>query len=87
MNKKIILIDDLGNQKEYEIIEAFKWFKTNKNYIVYTDNTKTEKNELKIYGAIYYPEDLTKLDFNLTEEEWNEIEKRIKKLEEVNKNG
>ena len=40
--KTVSIIDEHGNEIEYEIIIAFKWTKTNKNYIVYTDNTNEE---------------------------------------------
>ena len=78
-NKKILkLIDENGQEKEYEILIAFKWTKTQKNYLVYTDNTFDENENLNIYAAIYYPNDNSKLDAITTDEEWNEIDRRIK---------
>ena len=74
------LIDDNGKETEYEILIAFKWTKTNKNYIVYTDNTNDEDGELNVYAAIYYPFDSNKLDPIETDEEWDEIDKRLKEL-------
>lgn len=59
---------------------AFLWTKTNKNYIIYTDNTIDENNDLNIYASIYDPNDSTKLDEIKTDEEWSEIEKRIQIL-------
>jgi uncharacterized protein YrzB (UPF0473 family) len=74
------LTDDNGKETEYEILIAFKWTKTNKNYIVYTDNTNDENGELNVYAAIYYPFDSNKLDPIETDEEWDEIDKRLKEL-------
>lgn len=82
-NKKILkLIDSKGQEIEYEILIAFKWAKTNKNYIVYTDNTNDEKGDLNVFAAIYYPKDDSKLDSIESEEEWNEIDRRLKSLSE-----
>lgn len=80
-NKKFITItNDDGKEYNYEILLTFKWLKNNKNYIVYTDNTTDENGSLNIYGAIYYPNDDSKLDPVETDEEWNEIEKRLKAM-------
>lgn len=76
MDDKLKIIDKDGNEKEYEILLAFYWTKTNKYYVVYTDNIEDE-NGLNTYASIYYPDDNTKLDKIETEEEWNEIEYRL----------
>lgn len=72
--KKLKLTDKNGNEQEYEILLAFQLPKTEKNYVVYTDNTKDEYGSLNIYASIYYPDDDTRLDSIETEEEWNAIE-------------
>ena len=74
------IIDEFDNEIEYEILLAFFWSKTKKNYLIYTDNTK-DNNKLNIYACIYYPDDDTRLDDIETEEEWKEIENRLKELE------
>ena len=79
--KILKLTDNNGIETEYEIIIAFKWTKTGKNYIVYTDNTKDENGNLNIYAAIYYPNDNSKFDQVETDEEWDEIDKRLKRLQ------
>ena len=73
-DNKMIVTDEEGNTKEYEVLLSFKWYQTSKNYIVYTDNTKNEEDELNVYASIYDPEDLTKLDPVETDDEWQEIE-------------
>lgn len=83
MNEKKILkiVDNYGKEIEYEILVVFKWTKTNKEYIVYTDNTNEENGNLNIFAAIYYPQDNSRLDAIETDEEWDEVEKRLKDLQ------
>lgn len=79
--KKILkLTDENGKEIEYEILIAFKSTKTNKNYIVYTDNTNDGNGILNVFAAIYYPYDSNKLDPIETDEEWDEIDRRLKEL-------
>ena len=75
--KTMKILDNSGKETEYKILLAFKWIKTNKNYIVYTDNTYDTNSNLNVYAAIYYPQDDSKLDPIETNEEWNEIERRL----------
>ena len=72
------LTDDLGNTKEYEILMTLKMEETNKNYIVYTDNTSDENKNLNIYASIYNIEN-NKLEEIKTDREWNIIEKLLAK--------
>lgn len=78
--KKLKITDKNGDELEYEILLAFELPKTEKNYIVYTDNTKDEYGNLNIYASIYYPNDDTRLDSIETEEEWNVVESMLKTL-------
>ena len=84
-DKKIMkVIDEDGKELEFEIIMAFKWTKTNKNYIVYTDNKTNVNGELNIYACIYYPNDDSRLDEVKTDEEWDMIDKKLKELTKGN---
>lgn len=82
MEEKLYLtfIDKDGKELKYEILMSFLWTKTNKNYIVYTDNTKDENNNLNIYAGIYKNDRIDSIE---TSEEWDEIDKRLKKLEKA----
>ncbi len=80
-DKYLNITDTDGNILEYEIILAFFWSKTNKYYIVYTDNTY-ENDKINLFASIYYPNDNTKLEKIKTQEEWNEIESRLGELYE-----
>ena len=72
-NKITILVD--GVETECEIILFFKWFKTNKYYLVYTDNVYDNEGNLKIYYNTY--DDGNLLDVT-TKEEVDEIIERLK---------
>ena len=45
--------DKDGNEVEYEVIATYEDEETNKSYIVYTDKTFNENNNLKIYASLY----------------------------------
>lgn len=79
-NKKLKVTDKSGKVREYDIITAFIWTKTAKNYVIYTDSTKNENNDLNVYASIYDPNDLTKLEEINSDEEWLEIEKRLQNI-------
>lgn len=83
--KRLKITDKNGEVTAYDIISTFYWIKTNKNYIIYTDNNKNEDDNLNIYASIYNPNDLTKLDDITTQEEWLEVEKRINNI--INSRG
>lgn len=80
--KFLKVTDDFGKEITYEIICAFKLEKTGKNYVVYTDNTNDEDGNLNVFASIYYPQDNSKLDSIETEEEWQEVEKRLKEIQQ-----
>lgn len=44
-----------GTKIEYDVILTFKSEKSNKDYVVYTDNKIDNQNKLKIYAAVYAP--------------------------------
>ncbi|MBQ9011996.1 MAG: DUF1292 domain-containing protein [Bacilli bacterium] len=79
-SEKLRIIDANGNVKEYNVLYAFYWIKTDKNYVIYTDNTYDENNDLNVFASIYYPDDNTKFDNIETEEEWEKIENILKSI-------
>ena len=65
-----------GIEQEFEVLYIFKSFKTKKDYLIYTDNTYDETNNLNIYSSIYYPQYPEKEIENIeNEDDWNEVEK------------
>ena len=77
------IIDENGKEIECEVLFTFESDETNKNYIVYTDNTIDEEGNTKVYASIYTPneEDL-KLTAIETEKEWKIIETILSELQE-----
>ena len=80
--KKLKIVDNDGKETEYEILSAFQYGKTGKNYVVYTDNTRDENGSINAYAAIYYPDDETRLDPIETDEEWDLVEAALARLKE-----
>lgn len=73
-DNKLTIVTKDGKTIKYDVITTFYWFKTDKNYIIYTDNTKNEMKQLNIHASIFNPKDLSKLDEITTDEEWQLIE-------------
>lgn len=77
------VFDDNGKEIECEVLFTFESDETGKNYMVYTDNTKDEEGNIKVYAAIYEPDkDETKLEPITSDHEWSIIEKILEELQE-----
>lgn len=77
-----MVTDDEGKEIECEILFTFKSDETGKDYIVYTDNTKDEEGNTKVFASIYNPdEDEAKLLPIETEKEWRIIETILEELQ------
>lgn len=69
------VMNDEGKEVECEVLFTFESEETNKNYIVYTDNTTDDDGNTKVYASIYNPDEQeTKLLPIETEKEWKIIE-------------
>ena len=76
------VINDEGKEIECEVLFTFESDETEKNYIVYTDNTVDEEGNTKVYASIYNPdEDETKLLPIETDKEWKIIETILDELQ------
>ena len=88
MNKEntFKIIDKDGKEIEFEILFTFESDETNKNYMVYTDNTTDKEANTKVYASVFNPnaEPLELLPVE-TEREWKVIETIITSIEEENK--
>lgn len=88
MNKEntFKIIEKDGKEIEFEILFTFESDETNKNYMVYTDNTTDEEGNTKVYASVFNPnaEPLELLPVE-TEREWKVIETIITSIEEENK--
>ena len=78
-------IDKDGNKKECKILYTFDLAETNKNYIVYTDETLDENGKFRTYASTYNPkEELSDLGPIETEREWKLIEGILSNLTKEN---
>ena len=72
-----------GKEVEYEVLFTFDSDETNKSYMVYTDDTKDELGNIKVYASAYTPgKETTELEPIETEKEWKIIETILKELQE-----
>lgn len=80
-NTTFKVIDDDGNEVECEVLFTFESDETNRNYIVYSDNSTTEDGEVNVYASIYDPtiEDSMLLPIE-TDHEWKIIESILGEL-------
>ena len=87
MNKEntFKVIDREGKEIEFEILFTFESDETKKNYMVYTDNTKDEEGNTKVYASVFKP-DAEPLELPVeTEREWKIIETIITSITEESK--
>lgn len=78
---KINAIDPFGRIKEYDAILTYHSEEYNKHYVVYTDNTYDDNNELIIYISSYNltsPETVVKSIED--KDEYNKIKIEINKI-------
>ena len=77
------VIDENGKEIECEVLFTFESDETNKNYIVYTDNTTDEGGNTKVYASIYTPDsENLNLQHIETDKEWKIIETILNELQE-----
>ena len=82
-NNKFVMIDENGQEREYDVLFTFESEETNKNYIAYTDNTIDETGNVEVYASIYNPGDpQTKLEPIESEKEWKVIATILDTLQE-----
>lgn len=74
-------ITNNGKQVEYDVLFTFDDENTKKNYIVFTDNSLDENNNIKVYANTYNP-DTMDLGAIETEKEWQLIENLLADLQE-----
>lgn len=84
--RKIVVLDETGNEKEAEILSAFTLKKYSKDYILYTLNEVDENEMVKIYASeLIQKDNMYSLGPIESDEEWaavKEVMKDIAKSEE-----
>lgn len=81
----ITLKDEKGNAKEYRILLNIENVNNNINYLIYTNDNKNSKGELKVFASTYILSDkgnMTKFNPVSNLEEFDFIERILKSLEE-----
>ena len=77
-----------GKQVECEVLFTFESEETNKNYIIYTDNTSDEAGNIRVYASVYNPdEESSELLPVETEKEWKVIETILQEIQDHVKEG
>ena len=88
MNKEntFKVVDKEGKEIEFEILFTFESDETGSNYMVYTDNTRDDEGNIRVYASIFEPdaEPLELLPVK-TEREWKIIETILEAIQEENK--
>ena len=77
------IIDNKGKERLCEVLFTFESEETNKNYIVYTDNTKDEEGNVRVYASIYKTKgEKTELESIESEREWKIVETILTSIQE-----
>lgn len=75
-------VNNEGQEVECEVLFTFESDETKKNYMVYTDNTKDEAGNVKVYASIYNPDkpesELIPIE---SESEWKIIETILEEIQ------
>lgn len=75
-----------GKEVEYEVLFTFDSDETNKSYMVYTDDSKDELGNTRVFASAYIQgEEETQLLPIETDKEWRIIETILKELQEDQK--
>ncbi len=87
--QKFTVLDDKGKKVECEPLFTFESEETKKQYIVYTDNSKDDKGNVRVFASIY---NKTEKGGELlpikSEKEWKVIETILESIqEETEKSG
>ena len=82
MEEKILIKNDLGEEKEFDVLFTFNSKETGKKYVTYTDYKKDEKGNLKCYSGYYEGEKLlpvtTEIELKVIDEMLKTITESIK---------
>lgn len=67
-----------GESVEYEMLDTFHSSTTKKSYVIYTDGTRNVEGKLKIYAAVYTPDEYEfRLSPIIDVDEWRHVEEYI----------
>ena len=80
MEEKILIKNDLGEEKEFDVLFTFNSKESGKKYVTYTDYTKDYKGNLKCYSGYYEDDKLLPVE---NEKELEFIKETLKTLTET----
>ena len=84
--QKFIVVDEKGKEIECEPLFTFESEETNKQYVVYTDNTKDKDGNIRVFASIYEVTDKgNKLLPIKSDKEWKVIEMILESIKEETK--
>ena len=79
--QKFTVKDEKGREIECEPLFTFESDETNKNYAIYTDGSKNEKNEINLFASTYETLDNYSQFIAIeSEKEWNMIKNVVKEI-------
>ena len=85
---KLVIKNDKGEILECDVLFTFDSDETGKSYIAYTDNTKDEQGNIKVYANIYDPNgESLRLEPITTEKEWKAINNILVSVQEKVREG
>lgn len=76
MKDNTIVMNIDGKEIKFDILYIFDSLRTNKRYVIYTDNLKDINGNLNIYSSIYDDKNLIDI---VDENDWKEIETFLEK--------
>ena len=80
---KITLLNEKGEQKEFDVLFTFDSDETKKNYIVYTDHKLDPDGKEMVYASIYDATGENKgLEPITSDKEWQVIENILSSIEQ-----
>lgn len=82
MQEKIIIKNDMNEEKEFDVIFTFISRETNKKYVTYTDFSKDYKGKINCWSSYYEGEELKPVT---TENELKVIDDMLKTIGNVTK--
>ena len=80
MEEKILIKNDIGEEKEFDVLFTFNSKETGKKYVTYTDYTKDYKGNLNCYSGYYENDQLLPVE---SEKEIEFIKETLKTLTET----
>lgn len=81
-NKKIMsIVSEDGSVEKVEVVIAFEFKDTKKEYVVYTKNEKDENGNITIYvSSVDRTEEIPRMGAIESDEEWSKIKDVLREL-------